>query len=138
MEELENLEPDIGVAGSTRINGLTCTSVYVEENNMTWPLLTDAIREIKIKYVNEYPKYKRFITANSGEIYDVFEDISGKLLIQHYPENGYMGEHTDHSSQRNYNSGQDGYNSHCHSNSSSHHSYKSRRHSNIRSSHNYN
>ena len=102
VEELENLEPDIGVAGSTRINGLTCTSVYVEENNMTWPLLTDAIREIKIKYVNEYPKYKRFITANSGEIYDVFEDISGNLLIQHYPENGYMGEHTDHSSQRNY------------------------------------
>jgi len=102
VEELENLEPDIDVTGSTRINGLTCTSVNVEENNVTWPLLTDAIREIKIKYVNEYPKYKRFITANSGEIYDVFEDISGKLLIQHYPENGYMGEHADNSGQRNY------------------------------------
>lgn len=102
VEELKDLEPDMGVVGSTRTNGLTCTSLHVEENNITWPLLADAIRKIKIKYVDEYPKYKKFINKNSGEIYDVFEDIGGKLLIQHYPENGNMGEHTDHSSQRNY------------------------------------
>ena len=102
VEELKDLEPDEKISGSTRVNGLTCTSVHAEEDNMTWPLLADAIRKTKIKYIDEYPKYEKFINANSGEMYDVFEDISGKLLIQHYPENGYMREHTDHSSQRNY------------------------------------
>ena len=102
VEELKDLKMDINIVGSTRVNGLICTSVHVEKDNMTWPLLANAIRKTKMNYVDEYPKYKKFINANSGEIYDVFEDIGGKLLLQHYPENGYMKEHTDHSSQRNY------------------------------------
>ena len=102
VEELKEVTPLEGATGSTRINGLDCISLKIDSDNFTFPLLAKAIKKIKANYIDEYPRYKNFLNYSSGEFYEVFEDIGSKLLIQHYPENGFMKEHIDNTSQRNY------------------------------------
>ena len=102
VDELKEVTPFEGLVGSTRVNGKECISLNIDRDNVTFSLLADAIREVKVNYIEEYPRYKKFINFSSGEFYGVFEDIEKKLLIQHYPENGFMKEHTDNTSQRNY------------------------------------
>ena len=102
VDELQEVTPYEGLAGSTRVNGKECISLNIDSDNVTFPLLADAIREVKVNYIEEYPKYKRFINFSSGEFYEVFEDIGNKLIIQHYPENGFMKEHIDNTNQRTY------------------------------------
>ena len=92
VEELKEVTPLEGPTGSTRINGLDCISLKIDSDNFTFPLLAKAIKKIKANYIDEYPRYKNFLNYSSGEFYEVFEDIGSKLLIQHYPENGFMKE----------------------------------------------
>ena len=102
IKELNNIIDIKGVVGSTRINCIECKSLSVDSDNMTFPLLANTIAKIKELYISEYPRYQRFIKFCSGEGFGVFEDVGSKLLIQHYPENGYMKEHIDNTGQRTY------------------------------------
>ena len=102
VDELKEVISYEGQVGSTRINGKECISLIIDSDNMTFPLLAEAIKKVKVRYIKAYPRYKKFINFSSGEFCGVFEDIENKLLIQHYPENGFMKEHIDNTNQRTY------------------------------------
>ena len=97
------------VTDSTRKNGdkngmsfLYSILINDKEHSPFFPYLVDAITKGKNRYLEEQPKYSRRYKRAAGETYGIYEDIGGKLLIQHYPTGGNMFGHIDTNADQKY------------------------------------